>query len=81
MELTVASYNIHGCRGNDGQRRPQRVGSVLEELDAHVLTLQEVHSTFPRGSPDHQASWLARATGLKPVEGWTLTRDGDATAT
>ena len=76
MELTVASYNVHECRGNDGQRQPQRVAAVMEELDAHVLALQEVHSAFPEGSPEHQASWLARATGLKPVEGWTLTRDG-----
>jgi endonuclease/exonuclease/phosphatase family metal-dependent hydrolase len=76
MELRVATYNVHECRGNDGRRRPERVAAVLGELEADVLALQEVHSAFPEGSPDHQASRLARATGLKSVEGWTLTRDG-----
>ena len=38
----VATYNIHKCRGIDMQFAPQRIISVLRELDADVICLQEV---------------------------------------
>jgi len=34
--LRVATYNIHKCRGIDMQFAPQRIISVLRELDADV---------------------------------------------
>jgi len=40
--LRIATYNIHKCRGIDMQFSPQRVVSVLRELDADVICLQEV---------------------------------------
>jgi endonuclease/exonuclease/phosphatase family metal-dependent hydrolase len=74
--LVVASYNVHECRGQGPQRRPERVAAVLGELGADIAALQEVHSVLPEGQPGHQASWLARATGMTLVDGWTLSRDG-----
>ncbi len=42
--LRIATYNIHKCRGLDGQTRTDRIASVLEELGADVIALQEVVS-------------------------------------
>lgn len=42
VRLRVATYNIHKCRGLDGRMRPERIASVLRELRADVIALQEV---------------------------------------
>jgi endonuclease/exonuclease/phosphatase family metal-dependent hydrolase len=38
----VATYNIHKCRGLDMKFAPERIISVLRELDADVICMQEV---------------------------------------
>jgi endonuclease/exonuclease/phosphatase family metal-dependent hydrolase len=43
--LRVATYNIHGCVGTDGQHDPDRVASVIGEIDADIVALQEF--TYP----------------------------------
>src|SRR5579863_5544575 len=40
--IRVATYNIHKCRGLDGRTSPHRIATVIRELDADVLALQEV---------------------------------------
>jgi len=40
--LRVVTYNIHKCRGLDGRTSPARILSVLRELQADILCLQEV---------------------------------------
>ena len=42
MTLTVATYNVHRCVGLDGRKDPERTLSVLRDLDADVLALQEL---------------------------------------
>lgn len=37
--LRIATYNIHKCRGIDMKFMPQRIISVLRELDADVVCL------------------------------------------
>ncbi len=44
--LTIASYNIRKSIGLDWKRKPQRIYSVIEELDADVVLLQEVDKRF-----------------------------------
>lgn len=39
--LRLATYNIHKFVGNDGRRDPGRILSVLREIDADVLCIQE----------------------------------------
>ena len=39
--IKVASYNIRKCIGTDRQRRPDRILSVLAEIDADIVCLQE----------------------------------------
>ena len=43
--LRVATYNVHGCVGTDGRYDPDRVASVVAELDADIVALQEF--TYP----------------------------------
>jgi endonuclease/exonuclease/phosphatase family metal-dependent hydrolase len=53
----IATYNIHKCRGMDMKFSPQRIISVLSELDADILCLQEVVN-IPRGA-EHK--WIDAA--------------------
>ena len=39
--LRVATYNVHSCVGQDGRHDPDRVASVITELDADIAALQE----------------------------------------
>ncbi|MGI8942853.1 MAG: endonuclease/exonuclease/phosphatase family protein [Qipengyuania sp.] len=41
MQLTFASYNIHKAIGIDRRRDPDRIISVLREVDADIIALQE----------------------------------------
>ncbi len=38
----IAAYNIHKCRGFDLKISPERIISVIRELDADIVCLQEV---------------------------------------
>ena len=49
--ITVASYNMRKAIGTDRRRDPGRVLSVLKEIDADVVALQEADKRFGgRGS-------------------------------
>lgn len=41
-QLTLATYNVHGCVGRGGRFDPGRIEAVLQELDADVIALQEL---------------------------------------
>jgi len=43
--IRVATYNVHGCVGTDGRHDPDRIATVIGELDADVVALQEF--TYP----------------------------------
>ena len=43
--IRVATYNVHACIGRDGRHDPERVASVIDELDADIVALQEL--TYP----------------------------------
>jgi endonuclease/exonuclease/phosphatase family metal-dependent hydrolase len=45
MRFRVATYNVHACIGTDGRHDPDRVATVIGELDADVVALQEF--TYP----------------------------------
>lgn len=48
MQLTFASYNIHKAVGLDRRRDPERILSILREIDADVIALQETDRRFGR---------------------------------
>jgi endonuclease/exonuclease/phosphatase family metal-dependent hydrolase len=43
--IRIATYNVHACVGRDGRHDPDRVATVIEELNADVVALQEL--TYP----------------------------------
>ena len=59
----IATYNIHKGRGMDGRVRIDRIFRVLREVDADIITLQEVVNLPERSPEEHQASYLADQLG------------------
>jgi len=74
----IATYNIHKCRGVDGRVHPERVARVLEEVNADIISLQEVVSHEGRGIADHQADYLAGRLGLFGAMGESRKHRGGA---
>ena len=66
VTLRIATYNIHRCRGLDGRTRPDRIISVLRDVDADVIALQEVVGAGPRGGG--HAEEIGAALGM----GWVM---------
>ncbi len=58
--LRIVTYNVHKCRGIDGQLSPARIVKVLQEIDADIVALQEVLCIQGRESEDDQAHFIAR---------------------
>ncbi len=46
MRLTVASYNIHKAVGIDRRRDPERILTILHEIGADIVALQEADQRF-----------------------------------
>jgi endonuclease/exonuclease/phosphatase family metal-dependent hydrolase len=58
--LRIATYNVHKCRGLDRRVRPGRIASVLREVKADVIALQEVVSVEDSAHEElHQAKFIA----------------------
>jgi len=74
IHFSVASYNIHDCRGLDGRRDLHRVAAVIGELDVDLLALQELHTEFGVREDRRQLAALAELTGYYPIPGPTLIR-------
>ena len=77
MELTFASYNIHKGVGLDRRRDPERILSVLHEIDADIIALQEADrrigeraSVLPRAEID-DTPWRLVEVAKRPRSiGW-----------
>ena len=69
--LKLATYNIHRCIGADGLALPERILSVLNEMNADVIALQEVELHHEPAL--NLLAYLARHTGLTPIAGPTIT--------
>lgn len=69
VPFRIVTYNLHKCRGFDTRIVPDRIVSVLLELEADILCLQEVVNA-PKGDPIYdQAHEIARAL---PDLHWTF---------
>ena len=61
--LRLATWNVHGCVGADGVENPERIASVIRELDPDIIGLQEMREgALPR---------IAELTGLHAIAGVT----------
>lgn len=69
-KLKVASYNIHKGVGLDRVRDPDRILTILREIDADVIALQEADRRFglreaviPRATLDDHSPWAVVEPG------------------
>ena len=65
--IRVASYNMRKAIGTDRRRRPERTLEVLNELDAHVIALQEADRRFGSRLSALPAHLIDEHSDYKPV--------------
>src|SRR5256885_291840 len=70
--MRILSYNIRGGLGMDGQRRVERIGTVVRESGAEIVGLQEVHRRLPQSGLADQPRALSRTTGMACLFGPAL---------
>jgi endonuclease/exonuclease/phosphatase family metal-dependent hydrolase len=68
MQLSFASYNIHKAVGLDRRRDPDRILSILNEIDADVVALQEADRRFGRRPSVLPREAIAAHTPYRPVD-------------
>jgi endonuclease/exonuclease/phosphatase family metal-dependent hydrolase len=66
-ELVVASWNLHKCVGTDGRFDPHRSVSVIGELGADIVALQEADRRFGRRIGLLDTKLLEKHAGLVPL--------------
>ena len=67
MPVTFASYNIHKAVGLDRRRDPDRILTILREIDADVVALQEVDRRFGRRMTALPLDAIREHTDYQPV--------------
>jgi endonuclease/exonuclease/phosphatase family metal-dependent hydrolase len=67
VDLRVATYNIHRCRGLDRRTDPARIAKVIQSINADVIAMQEVVGAGPAGTVD-QAQEIGAIVGM----GWLM---------
>lgn len=65
--LRVASYNIHGCIGDDRKADPRRVADVVAEINADLIAFQEVDAVTPTIRARSQTGYIGELLGLEHV--------------
>jgi endonuclease/exonuclease/phosphatase family metal-dependent hydrolase len=76
--IKVATYNIRKAVGLDQRRDPARIISVLNEIDADIITLQEVDRRFgarvsalPLAMLEAETDWMPVPLHFRPAAiGW-----------
>jgi endonuclease/exonuclease/phosphatase family metal-dependent hydrolase len=63
----LATYNVHKCVGTDRRYDPERVASVLREIDPDIACLQEVAVRRRNARHVDQCLFLAEATGCRAI--------------
>jgi endonuclease/exonuclease/phosphatase family metal-dependent hydrolase len=66
IDLRIATYNIHRCRGLDRRVMPSRIAAVLAAINADVVALQEVIGSSAT-NPGH-----AQELGAELGMGWVM---------
>ncbi len=70
--LRVMTWNVHGLRGADGRRDPERVAEVIGACAPDLAGLQEVGAPLQPGGAAHAGDLLAALTGMRVAFGPTL---------
>jgi len=72
--LTAATYNVHKCVGMDVRHDPERIASVVREIGADILGLQEVDNRSNGKRLSAQMEHIAKSTGYTALPGPTIRR-------
>ena len=75
-ELVVATYNIHHGEGVDGKLDIDRIVSVIQSLNPHIVCLQEVDRNLPRTKHIDMPALFAEELGMTVVFEPNLQFDG-----
>ncbi|WLS03954.1 endonuclease/exonuclease/phosphatase family protein [Shinella oryzae] len=75
-DTVIASYNVHKCIGVDRRFDPERTASVIAEIDADVIAVQEADKRFGERSGLLNLEALERDCGLVPVPITSLSSSG-----
>jgi len=78
LAFTIATYNIHKCRGLDRRVRPDRIVEVLRETGADIIALQEVVGMDQADRRHNQVRWIADELGFHYRTGGNRRLDGAA---
>lgn len=65
--IRVASYNVHKCIGTDGTFDPARTASVIAEIDADIIALQEADKRLGSKAGRLNLTYLEHETGLRLI--------------
>jgi endonuclease/exonuclease/phosphatase family metal-dependent hydrolase len=68
--MRIVTYNIHRTVGSDGCPDATRISTVLKEIDADLIALQEVG--YRHDDPAHLLNALSDALAVSVIEGVTL---------
>jgi endonuclease/exonuclease/phosphatase family metal-dependent hydrolase len=63
-KFRIVTYNVHKCVGVDRRLSPARIVSVLKEIKADIIALQEVLCIQGRDSQSDQAHFIAGELGF-----------------
>src|SRR5438093_11824934 len=66
IDVRIATYNIHRCRGMERRIEAGRIVDVLSDINADVIALQEVIGAGPQGAG--QAEEIGAGLGM----GWVM---------
>jgi endonuclease/exonuclease/phosphatase family metal-dependent hydrolase len=73
--LRIVTYNVHECIGTDGLRSAQRILSVLKNIDADVVLLQELSNSRDDTLGALLLDDFARELDMHAFHGATLRRN------
>lgn len=62
-KLRVATYNVHGCVGMDGQHSETRIAQVIASMSADIVGLQEIDRGRTRSGSIDQTGVIAERLG------------------
>jgi endonuclease/exonuclease/phosphatase family metal-dependent hydrolase len=75
-DTVIASYNVHKCIGVDRRFDPERTASVIAEVGADIIAIQEADKRFGERSGLLDLQMLERDCGLVPVPITALSSTG-----
>jgi len=68
-DISVATYNIHRCRGRDGRRDPERIVQIIREINADIIGLQELDTSAEDRKGSCHIHDILEEIGLNVVHG------------